>query len=336
MKNSAKNVEQCWQKKAADVQKFKETERLQIYLTFLCFVLFIEYVSLFIELFWLLPVPSHRKISGEAFLCCSVKCKNLYFTQLTSELEMLTCGCGAATYVVIFVIELDSHPFAVASRHSTAAAPAQGDRDNSIDVSQHDRNTDTYTAQCKNTQIHIILLQFQHTNQLFRCQDVSKWNSRFHFYMALASWYWPTKEIFKMLSRDRWWRRDRDEGKHFFLTNSDCCDHGRHNHRQRHPTSYYQVPLVFGDVLAFITIMDLRRKTFINNLKKRDQLHRFSNNIVCAVQKRNFSILLQLSKFFLYLHLISFLFCIHAGWYIQYIVFRILCSNNKVLASVRS
>lgn len=57
---------------------------------------------------------------------------------------MLTCGCRPTAYVVIFVIKLYPHPFAVACGHSTAAAPAQGDRDNTVDVGQHDGHADAY------------------------------------------------------------------------------------------------------------------------------------------------------------------------------------------------
>lgn len=45
--------------------------------------------------------------------------------------------------------------------------------------------------------------------------------------------------------------------KTFFLTNSDRGNHRRHDHRQRHAASYHQVPLVFGDVFAFIASMNL-------------------------------------------------------------------------------
>lgn len=76
---------------------------------------------------------------------------NISFYLSFHELEMLTCGCRPTTYVVIFVIELDSHPFAVASRHSTAAAPAQWDRDNSVDVSKHDGDTDSYKTKFRHT-----------------------------------------------------------------------------------------------------------------------------------------------------------------------------------------
>lgn len=74
---------------------------------------------------------------------------------------MLTCGSCPTAYVVIFVIKLDSHPFAVASRHSTAAAPAQWDRDNSVDVSQHDGDADAYTTQCKHTLNTVEVLSFK-------------------------------------------------------------------------------------------------------------------------------------------------------------------------------
>lgn len=74
------------------------------------------------------------------------------------SLEMLTCGCCPATDVVIFVVKLDSHPFAVASGHSTATAPAQGDRDNSVDVRQHDGDADAYTTQCKHTLKTVVVL----------------------------------------------------------------------------------------------------------------------------------------------------------------------------------
>lgn len=107
---------------------------------------------------------SWGKISAAAFLCCSLKnVKIFYFTQL----ETLTCSCSTATYVVIFVIKLDPHSFAVASRHSAAAAPAQGDRDDSVDVSQHDGNTDTYATQCKKK--HFITVS---TYKLFWCISV--------------------------------------------------------------------------------------------------------------------------------------------------------------------
>lgn len=45
--------------------------------------------------------------------------------------------------------------------------------------------------------------------------------------------------------------------KTFFPTDSDRGNHRRHDHRQRHAASYHQVPLVFGDVFAFIAIMNL-------------------------------------------------------------------------------
>lgn len=56
--------------------------------------------------------------------------------------QRLTCGCSTATEVFILLVELDPHPFAIASRHSAATASAQWDRDNSIHVSQHDGNAD--------------------------------------------------------------------------------------------------------------------------------------------------------------------------------------------------
>jgi len=60
-----------------------------------------------------------------------------------SVFQMITCGCCPAAYVVIFVVKLYSDPFAVDGRHSTAAAPAQRDRDDPVDVGQHDGNADT-------------------------------------------------------------------------------------------------------------------------------------------------------------------------------------------------
>lgn len=46
-------------------------------------------------------------------------------------------------------------------------------------------------------------------------------------------------------------------GRLFSLTDSDGSNNRRDNHRQRHTSSYHQVPLVLGDVLAFIAIVNL-------------------------------------------------------------------------------
>lgn len=127
------------------------------------------------------------------------------------QLEMLTCGCCPATYVVIFIIKLDSHPFAIASRHPTAAAPAQWDRDNSVDVSQHDGDTDAYTTQCKHThtvevlsrancklQTYSIFIQLSTFRPLESSSRKSRMacdkcpNPGWCFYMALTFYY--TKE----------------------------------------------------------------------------------------------------------------------------------------------
>lgn len=43
------------------------------------------------------------------------------------------------------------------------------------------------------------------------------------------------------------------------LTHSYGCNHRRDDHRERHTSSYHQVPLVFGAVLALIAVKDLRR-----------------------------------------------------------------------------
>lgn len=45
-----------------------------------------------------------------------------------------------------------------------------------------------------------------------------------------------------------------------FLTNSYCSYHRRYNYRQCHTTSYGQIPFVLGNILAFISIMNLELK----------------------------------------------------------------------------
>lgn len=169
---------------------------------------------------------------------------------------MLTCGCRPTTYVVIFVIELDSHPFAVASRHSTAAAPAQWDRDNSVDVSKHDGDTDSYKTKFRHT---FTQWKFYWASNIWHIPvqtllcEVNEWHVTNGALMQCFTW-----DVGKQNVKERKWK-----GRH--LTNSYCCNHRRHNHRQRHTTSYYQIPLVFRDVLALIAIMDLRRKIIVNN-----------------------------------------------------------------------
>lgn len=56
---------------------------------------------------------------------------------------MLTSCCRAAAYVFVFVVKLNAHPFAVASGDAAAATPAQRDGNDSVDVGQHDGDTDT-------------------------------------------------------------------------------------------------------------------------------------------------------------------------------------------------
>lgn len=41
------------------------------------------------------------------------------------------------------------------------------------------------------------------------------------------------------------------------LTDSDCSHHWGHDDRECHSTSDHQVPLVVGDIFAFIAVMDL-------------------------------------------------------------------------------
>lgn len=68
----------------------------------------------------------------------------------------------------------------------------------------------------------------------------------------------------KRIGKERVKRERR--GNFLFLTDSDCCNYRRHDHRQRHPASNYQVPLVFRDVLALIAVMDLKREIVFNYL----------------------------------------------------------------------
>lgn len=56
---------------------------------------------------------------------------------------------------------------------------------------------------------------------------------------------------------ERRWRLERVEDR---LTDSDCSHHWRHDDRESHSTSDHQVPLVVGDIFAFITVMDLTEK----------------------------------------------------------------------------
>lgn len=51
--------------------------------------------------------------------------------------------------------------------------------------------------------------------------------------------------------------RERLEGR---LTDSDCSHHWRHNDRESHSTSDHQVPLVVGNIFAFIAVMDLTER----------------------------------------------------------------------------
>lgn len=48
------------------------------------------------------------------------------------------------------------------------------------------------------------------------------------------------------------------------LTDSDCSHYWRHDDRQSHPTSDHQVPLVVGNIFAFVAIMDLRETSGTN------------------------------------------------------------------------
>lgn len=53
------------------------------------------------------------------------------------------------------------------------------------------------------------------------------------------------------------------------LTDSDCSHHWGHNSRESHSTSNHQVPLVVGNIFAFIAVMDLtgERKTRIHTVQ---------------------------------------------------------------------
>lgn len=55
-------------------------------------------------------------------------------------------------------------------------------------------------------------------------------------------------------------RRRRMERVEDRLTDSDCGHHWRHDDGECHSTSNHQVPLVVGDIFAFITVMDLREE----------------------------------------------------------------------------
>lgn len=44
------------------------------------------------------------------------------------------------------------------------------------------------------------------------------------------------------------------------LTDSDCSHHWRHDDRESHSTSDHQVPLVVGDIFAFVAVMDLTER----------------------------------------------------------------------------
>lgn len=55
-------------------------------------------------------------------------------------------------------------------------------------------------------------------------------------------------------------KRKREEVGEDRLTDSDCSHHWRHNDRESHSTSDHQVPLVVGNIFAFIAVMDLTEK----------------------------------------------------------------------------
>lgn len=57
-------------------------------------------------------------------------------------------------------------------------------------------------------------------------------------------------------------KREEEEGERLEdgLTDSDCSHHWRHNNRECHSTSDHQVPLMVGNIFAFIAVMDLQQK----------------------------------------------------------------------------
>lgn len=55
-------------------------------------------------------------------------------------------------------------------------------------------------------------------------------------------------------------RKEVGEEEEDRLTDSDCSHHWRHNDGERHSTSDDQVPLVVGDVFAFVAVMDLTER----------------------------------------------------------------------------
>lgn len=56
------------------------------------------------------------------------------------------------------------------------------------------------------------------------------------------------------------------------LTDSDCSYHRRHNDGERDPTGDHQVPLVVGNIFAFVAVVDLT--------EGRNQIIKFNNNSV--------------------------------------------------------
>lgn len=66
--------------------------------------------------------------------------------------------------------------------------------------------------------------------------------------------------------RERGRRQGRLEDR---LTDSDCSHHWRHNDRESHSTSDHQVPLVVGNIFAFVAVMDLREKG--SNVSQREE-----------------------------------------------------------------
>lgn len=92
---------------------------------------------------WLAAPPVVGYHTHVVSSCYSPEC----VFSVPDQLERLTCGSCSAAYVVVFVVKFDSHPLPVDGGHSTASAPAQRDRDDAVDVRQHDGYANAYDAQ---------------------------------------------------------------------------------------------------------------------------------------------------------------------------------------------
>lgn len=62
------------------------------------------------------------------------------------------------------------------------------------------------------------------------------------------------------------------------LTDSDCSYDWRHDDGERHPTGDHQVPLVVGNIFAFVAVVDLKDtvRLQLNESSVRDALCTFS------------------------------------------------------------